>query len=162
MIKMFSYGSNMSLQRLRKRVPSAVQLSIGYVEGYSLKCFKKSKDGSGKASIIPTNNKEDKVWGVIFMLEEKDKPNLDKAEGLGYGYNEIKVDVVSFDATTQCQVYIADNDYLNETLVPYNWYKSYIVNGAKQYNLPSEYIETLESIKSVQDINVKRRNQNVQ
>ncbi len=80
-MKIFAYGSNMNLNRLKNRVPSAVKISNGFIEGFSLECSKASKDSSGKATVIKTDNKDDLVWGVLFEIDEKEKPQLDRAEG---------------------------------------------------------------------------------
>lgn len=85
----FAYGSNMNLNRLTQRVPSAVKFCNVFLPGYKLVCNKVSKkDGSAKANIIKTDNLAELVWGVLFNINSNEKPLLDKAEGLGKGYNE--------------------------------------------------------------------------
>lgn len=84
----FSYGSNMNLNRLAKRVPSAVKVSNAFLPEHKLLCNKISKDGSAKANIFKTYIAAELVWGVLFTIDSKEKPLLDKAEGLGMGYNE--------------------------------------------------------------------------
>jgi gamma-glutamylcyclotransferase len=159
-MKIFAYGSNMSLNRLRKRVPSAMKLVNGYIEGYQVKCTKRSTDGSGKATILVSDQPERKVWGVIFEIEQKEKPRLDKAEGLNNGYNETIIDVKFEAGTCNAQVYIADEDSIDEDLAPYEWYKDFIVSGARENELPKEYIDELETIKAVKDNDDLRRLKN--
>jgi hypothetical protein len=48
----FAYGSNMSLRRLRTRVPSAVKLGNATLFGHQLKFHKRSQDGSAKCDAM--------------------------------------------------------------------------------------------------------------
>lgn len=157
----FAYGSNMNLNRLIKRVPSAVKVTNAFLPGYSLVCNKASKDGSAKANIIKTNNLAKLVWGVLFSININEKSFLDKAEGLGMGYNEDKL--IFFDDadnTYKAQVYIADSKAIDNDLLPYDWYKEFIVTGAIQNKLPAEYIPQIQSITCVRDHDEERRTKN--
>jgi gamma-glutamylcyclotransferase len=157
----FSYGSNMNLNRLTQRVPSAVKLCNAFVPGYKLVCNKVSKDGSAKANIIRTDILTELLWGVLFNINSNEKPLLDKAEGLGMGYNE---DTLTFfdetDNSYAAQVYIADSKAIDDNLIPYDWYKEFIVSGAIQNKLPVEYIAKLQSITCVRDHDEERRTKN--
>lgn len=87
-MKIFAYGSNMNLNRLKARVPSASKVCNASISGYFFSFNKKSSDGSGKGNITHTNNAADTVWGVVFEIDETEKGMLDEAEGLGNGYDE--------------------------------------------------------------------------
>lgn len=158
----FAYGSNMNLNRLTQRVPSAVKVCNVFLPGYKLVCNKVSKkDGSAKANIIKTDNLTEFVWGVLFTIDKTEKTLLDKAEGLGKGYNEDTL--TFFDETDNpyvAQVYIADSKAIDDNLVPYDWYKEFIVSGAILNNLPGEYISKLQSITCIRDHDEKRRTEN--
>ncbi|WP_284651645.1 gamma-glutamylcyclotransferase family protein [Flavobacterium terrisoli] len=159
----FAYGSNMNINRLQERVPSASKLSTAFLKGYQLICNKiSSKDGSAKANIIETGTDDDIVWGVLFVIDDLQKTDLDKLEGLGKGYDE---KVLTFVDTTghshNAHVYIATDDkYLNNQLLPYDWYREFILTGAIKEQLPLDYINQLETIKSTVDPNVTRRQLN--
>ncbi|XVJ65006.1 MAG: gamma-glutamylcyclotransferase [Lacibacter sp.] len=157
----FAYGSNMNLNRLIKRVPSAVKICNASLTGYNLVCNKVSKDGSAKANIISNNSPAQMVWGVLFTIDDKEKPLLDKAEGLGNGYNANMM--TFFDETHKsytAQIYIADNNSISNTLLPYDWYKEFIVSGAIQNKLPAQYILQLQSIICIRDHDEERRTKN--
>ena len=113
----------MNISRLTQRVPSATKVSNVFLIGYKLVCNKASKDGSAKANIFKSDIPVDIVWGVLFKIASKEKYLLDKAEGLGKGYNE---DYLSFrdESNSQyvAQVYIADTNSINNNFVPYDWY----------------------------------------
>lgn len=157
----FAYGSNIKLNRLTKRVPSARKVSNAFLPGYKLICNKVSKDGSAKANIIKTDNLAELVWGVLFSINSNEKTLLDKAEGLGKGYNEDTF--TFFDETNTsytAQIYIADSSSIDNTLLPYDWYKEFIVSGAIQNKLPAEYILQLQSIICIRDHDEERRTKN--
>ena len=157
-MKIFAYGSNMSHNRLKKRVPSAIKISNGFVKGYTLNCSKISrKDGSGKATLNATGSNEELVWGVIYEIDENEKPMLDSAEGLNNGYNETMIEVSDGQEVHKTQIYLADKGYVNEELKPYEWYKAYMIEGAKENDLPKDYITKLDSLDANKDQNDERR-----
>lgn len=158
----FAYGSNMNLNRLLQRVvPSAVKVSNAFLPGFKLICKKVSKDSSAKANIVKTNISGELVWGVLFNIDSKEKHLLDKAEGLGMGYNEDTL--TFFDETNNsyaAQIYNADSNSIDNTLLPYDWHKEFIVTGGIQNKLPADYISQLQSIPCVPDPDEKRRLEN--
>lgn len=131
----FAYGSNMSTARLRYRVKSAAPLGFAQLEGVALRWHKKSKDGSGKCNAFPADGKT--LIGVAFEFDAKEKRSLDDAEGLGFGYNEQKIDVRLAGRPTTVFVYFADTRYIDDSLVPYTWYKDFVVSGAKEHRVSS-------------------------
>ena len=124
-------------------------------------CNKVSKDGSAKANMEKSDIATDIVWGILFEIDNNEKPMLDKAEGLGKGYNE---DCLTFTDENNlkhiAQVYIADSKSINNCLVVYNWYKEFIVTGAIQNQLPADYITQLQSIPCIPDPDEKRSEKN--
>ena len=146
-MKIFCYGSNMSTERITERCSSSRFMSRAKLNGWKLLFNKRSKDKSGKANLIYTGDKS-LVWGVIFDISEDQKPILDKAEGLGKGYDEYKLRVINdLEQEIDCVCYIAtDEKYLDNNLKPYDWYKEYCLIGAKQHNLPEDYILTLDGV----------------
>jgi len=156
-VQIFSYGSNMYSKRLVKRVQSAEIRGIGKAQGFKIEFSKKSKDNSGKATLIRTTNKSDIVWGTISTILKKEKHLLDEAEGLGEGYNEIHVPIKIKTGEIICPIaYIADDSYIDKELIPYRWYKTLVIEGAKKNGLPEKYIEKLELQKAKEDKNIER------
>ena len=146
-MNIFCYGSNMNTERITERCSSSRFISRAKVNGWKLLFNKRSKDKSGKANLIYTGDTS-LVWGVIFDISEDQKPLLDKAEGLGRGYDEYKLTVINdLGEEIECVCYIAtDEKYLDNNLKPYDWYKEYCLIGAKQHNLPEDYILTLDGV----------------
>ena len=158
-IKVFSYGSNMLVNQITQRAKSTIIECIGGIIGYKLMFHKISKDGSGKASVYKTDDLNDTVWGIIISINPNDKKKLDKFEGLGYGYKEETIPVYTSLGKISTITYVATNDRIDNNLKPYDWYYQYIIEGAKQNNLPSEYIKSLENVEYIIDSQTDRRNE---
>lgn len=159
-IVIFAYGSNMCETRLRQRVPSARAIGIGYLRGHILTWDKPSQDGSCKCNVRCTDIEADTVWGVLFEIDRFEKRALDQAEGLGHGYSEKEVSIISGGAARSAQIYFAA-DKVNTEHKPYDWYKAFVVTGAREHNLPEEYISCLECVASLADANEGRARKNL-
>ena len=151
----FAYGSNMSLARLRARAPCARRIISCALHGYELRFHKLGQDGSGKCDAYKTASVDALVQGALFEISVAEKASLDRAEGLGRGYNEIWVQVTSeagelFDAVT----YYATS--LDETLKPYSWYLNHVLTGARESSLPGSYIALIEAIETIEDPDLER------
>ena len=157
--KYFAYGSNMSNRRLSDHCSTANFIEVAKVEGYTFSFNKKSSvDKSGKANITQTGKNTDIVWGVLFEIEESQKSDLDTAEGKGKGYEEQTIKVAdSKGHIHECTVYIAtDAKYLDNSLDPMDWYKEHCLIGAKEHNLPDDYVSRIESQTASTDTDTER------
>jgi gamma-glutamylcyclotransferase len=153
----FAYGSNMCVGRLRQRVPSAIFARIAKLMGHSFRFHKRSSDDSAKSDAFETGDPSDFVWGIIFDIDEREKPALDRAEGLGFGYRE-KTETL-FDEGRQehrAFLYVADTNSIDNTLRPYSWYKRFVVDGARQHALPEEYVNGIAAMPDVDDADQAR------
>lgn len=119
------------------------------MRGHELKWHKRSKDNSGKCDVVQTKDESQVVYGVLFEILKSEKQRLDKAEGLGNGYEERQVQVVC-EGTRRTAVLYAATDTI-ASLMPYTWYKAFVVAGAKEHKLPSDYIRQLEIVEATQD-----------
>jgi len=147
--------------RIKNRIDSFQYYSIGYIKEYSLEFHKLSIDTSGKANGFFTGDKKDLIWGVIGEIKDEDKVILDKIEGLGKGYNQETVRINLEDNTTlDANIYLADTKYIKDDLLPFNWYKEFVLRGAMENNLPNEYIENIKLMKSQKDKNSERSKKN--
>lgn len=153
----FAYGSNMLTTRLRFRMPSCQPLGIATLPGHTLKFHKRSKDGSGKCSAL-VSDENDSVVGVLFSFDPAERPKLDKAEGVGNGYDHAVVTVINSEGR-RCKVltYLANTEYVDDSLKPYTWYKELVRAGADEHDLPSEYIAAnITPVKAINDPNSAR------
>lgn len=156
----FAYGSNMLTRRLTAsdRAPSAKRVATGFVEGRRLTFDKASQDGSGKCDAEFTGTKTDRVYGIIFEIAASEREALGKAEGLGNGYKEEMVNVVTPSGEAEHMTYIATRK--EPALRPYHWYKALTVAGAVEHGLPNDYIEWIRTIESTEDSKAERRAKN--
>ncbi len=154
----FAYGSNMLTRRLRARTPSAVVRGTGFVEGYGLTFGKLSIDGSGKCTIDQTTNPSDRVYGVLFNINVGETEALDRAEGLGKGYQKIDVRIVGEAGAQVARAYIADRT--DSTLRPYDWYKDFVVYGAIEHGLPAIYVQSIQQVDAMPDTDAERSGKN--
>ena len=154
----FAYGSNMSTGRLRKRVGSARPRGIGHLNGHALRWHKRSCDGSGKCDAETTGVNSYVIWGVLFEINRSEKFRLDQAEGLHHGYEEKEVEVVTGHRSVKALMYYATDT--DRSLLTYDWYKAFVVSGAREHGLPESYVHHLEQVQSVRDPDVKRAAKN--
>lgn len=146
----FAYGSNMSVRRLRERVSSARPLGVGWLPAHRLMFRKKSQDNSGKCDIVPSDLCT--VYGVLFEIESSQERDLDRHEGLNYGYLKRECHV-HVDAA-RCMptfTYYAAASHLDNELKPYTWYLTHVMTGAREASLPEAYINEVSSTKSIED-----------
>ncbi len=155
-MKYFAYGSNMSIARLRKRVPSAVLIGCGMLKAHDLRFHKSSHDGSGKCDAYFTGTDGDIIYGALFEIDPDEQSDLDEAESLGHGYDAKDVEVlVEDEIKINAMTYIATK--INQDLKPYSWYMNHVLIGAKELALPGEYIEAkILSIDSIEDKDKER------
>jgi gamma-glutamylcyclotransferase (GGCT)/AIG2-like uncharacterized protein YtfP len=143
----FAYGSNMSTARLQTRAASASPLGIAVLEGHDLRFHKQGQDGTGKADAYHTGSTADAVWGVLFDMTDGDLRTLDGFEGSQYARaltNVRRNDGV----TTEAWVYMAKPDALQASLVPSEQYLRYVLDGAREHELPASYISRLAGIRA--------------
>jgi cation transport regulator ChaC len=132
-IKYFAYGSNMCSGRLGARIPCTF-VAVGKLVGHQLCFHKLSRDGSSKCDAFRTGSDNDALWGVIFDIPASEKPNLDKEEGLGKGYEDAQVVVELEDGTKLTAItYVAAADAVKTGLEPFTWYKAYVEAGAEEH-----------------------------
>ncbi len=156
----FAYGSNMLLARLRERVPSADPIGTAILTEHRLLFHKRSRDGSGKGNILETGDPKDEVHGVVYEILDTEKPSLDRAEGLGVGYFEKVVRLRVGQTWCEAFTYFANDEFIDDVLKPYAWYKDFVLFGAKENNLSSEYISAIEAVEAIEDRDSEREGMN--
>jgi gamma-glutamylcyclotransferase (GGCT)/AIG2-like uncharacterized protein YtfP len=139
----FAYGSNMLTSRLKSRVPSAVVVGTGHLEGYRLAFDKVSDNGSGTCA-MRVGTPEDRVHGVLFTVDAAQRSELDRHEGLGLGYQYRPITVTTVNGPCEAGAYWATS--IDETLRPFDWYRDLVLAGAIEHNLPDAYVEALRKV----------------
>jgi len=157
-MKYFAYGSNMLTERLTSRVPGARFLGIARALGRRLVFHKRSDDTSGKCDLPETGNDSDVVYGVLFDVPDSQRSFLDDAEGLGRGYKDSAIEVLDADSRpVSAMAYFATDNAIDPRLVPFDWYHCLVVSGARQHDLPIDYILSIAAVRAVPDPEPKRK-----
>jgi gamma-glutamylcyclotransferase len=156
MLLYFAYGSNLSTPRLRARVPSARKLGTATLTLYRLEFHKVGRDGSAKCDALHTGDERDAVQGVVFELPAHEQPALDRAEGLGSGYEIRRVTVTLQDGRVlEAFTYCAT--VTDPALQPYDWYLEHVLKGALEHGLPADYVAALGKVAAYPDFDPLRR-----
>lgn len=141
----FAYGSNMKSEHLRNRIGDFATCIIGRVPDIRFLFNKKSSDGTAKANIVQDPDYE--VWGVVYGVTPEQLKRLDQIE-IGYERRAVNVrlsDGSTIRAETYCSARPVDD------LLPYEWYKRLVVDGAIENSLPTEYVRYLRSFRAEPD-----------
>ena len=156
-IRYFAYGSNMLTAWLQLRCKSARATGVASVTGFRLAFSKRSKDNSGKAMLVASDDPETSVYGVLYDIDGDEIGVLDRAEGRGNGYERVEDFEVRFEGNAVCvTTYLADKTFIDAALKPYDWYLRLAVEGAEQHGLPGNYIDGLRGTLSMPDPNADR------
>lgn len=121
------------------------------MRGYELKWHKRSKkDGSGKCDIVKAAEETSVIYGVLYAIENDEKRALDRAEGLGHGYDQAELQVFRGVEPVNAVTYVGTD--IDATLKPLDWYHAYVVEGAVEHGLPAEYIARLKLIETIRAV----------
>ena len=144
-----AYGSNLHPLRLQQRVPSCRLLGKVSLPGFRLVFDKIGMDHSGKCDLLDTGYPDDIAWGVLFSMDDADKPTLDAAEGPGYLCTSL--DVVFAGEVVEVMVYLAKPDRHDPKIVPFDWYRELVLIGAGYNNFPADYIAAIAEVPAMPD-----------
>jgi cation transport regulator ChaC len=156
----FAYGSNMDEKDLdrwckKKELPAVRFLgkSPAKLDGYTLSFnyYSTSRNG-GVANIMESKN--DCVYGLLIEMEKDNLNTIRLKEGYPNSYDEICVDVETFEGTLfrDVKTYkVVKYQEKPNHQPPTRYYMQLIIKNAKKYNFPSEYIRFLESIKIIEE-----------
>ncbi len=151
----FAYGANMATARIQDRVPSAHLVTTAELHGYCLVCNKPGADGSAKCHIVVSDDPTASVHGVLYDVDASERHLLDDDQGLG-----------SLDGIRAVQVTCADGHvrdaftyyslHTDDSLQIYDWYKTLLVEGAREHGLPASYRQQLETLPTMPDPDPQR------
>ena len=146
----FAYGSNMSSLRLLARVRSARFETTATLVEHDLRFHKSSIDGSAKCDAYKTEDKTHFVMGIVYSLDGNEKPVLDEIEGVGVGYEQKTVRLITA-ANQIIEAFTYRATQIDAALKPYHWYKHHVLVGAREHGLPQAYTERILEIASIPD-----------
>lgn len=150
-----AYGSNLHPRRLTERIPSAALVRTVMLRRYRVAFHKRGADATGKCNLLYTGHPEDIAYGALFRMARDQQAELDRIEGPGY-----RVDHVEITAAGEfypCFTYIAEQAYIDDSLHPFDWYRSLVSLGAEHLGLPQAYVQQLKETPAVPDPHHARR-----
>ncbi|MGD2175207.1 MAG: gamma-glutamylcyclotransferase [Candidatus Brocadiaceae bacterium] len=147
----FAYGSNMDLEQIRERCPSAGFQFRAKLPDHELGFTRKSRRrGCGVADAVPTDGGE--VWGVVYEIDEEHVPCLDRWEGYGPYRAECRNAYVRKKCTVlkegeparRLEVFTYFANRQPDPPPPSESYMQLITEAAKCWGLPHDYVRQLE------------------
>jgi hypothetical protein len=131
----FAYGSNMHRAVMRRHAPNAEPVGVALLADYR---FVITADGY--ASIEPARTHS--VHGVLWRLTPRDRVSLDTWENIAGGlYCAKTLSVVAEGRRVSVLVYLARPCGPGR---PSPGYMELVLEAARAWNLPSDYIATLQ------------------
>ena len=147
-LRYMAYGSNLHPRRLQQRVPSARLLDTVAIMGWQLNFHKRGQDMSAKCNIIQTGRTADVVYGALYEMLASEKEQLDKIEGLQTGYRIAHIEIADFGVAF---FYVAEEDFIDNALLPFSWYKELVLAGGRFHTFPETYLAYIETVNATTD-----------
>ena len=146
----FGYGSNLLKQRIQLSNKTAKFVGVGQLDSYCLRFGGDSKRWmGGTATILSDPNST--IFGCVWLMDESDSANIDAQEGVGdkiYKRHQVEVTLVENGQKITCRSYqkLSMPDLESPQNPPSIAYKTIIVDGAVENNLPPDYINYLRNL----------------
>jgi gamma-glutamylcyclotransferase (GGCT)/AIG2-like uncharacterized protein YtfP len=122
----FAYGSNLHVDQMNTRCPTAVPVAAATLSGWKL-TFR------GVADIVE-GNVDDMVYGALFEIQAKDEHALDVYEGFPHLYDKQSVIVKTVDGYVNAMVYTMVNQ--RHVSRPSDYYFNVLREGFRNWSLP--------------------------
>jgi gamma-glutamylcyclotransferase len=147
-VKYFAYGSNMDIDQMKQRCPSAEVLGSGVLRDYALgfTVYSQGWDG-GAADVVHGPGQE--VWGIVYVFGIQDLDGLDTDEGYPDQYRRVQLPV-EVDGTQHPGVWVYEVVRKLSFVPPKCKYIELMRNAAVRYGFPRKYLESLSAVKCVQ------------
>jgi len=156
----FAYGSNLHPTRLERRIGRCSTGVTAFLYGVRLTFAKRGLDGSGKCDLEITGFQSDRVVGVLYRVSSRQRQMLEDWEATTCGYMAMLTSVQCDDKAVNAFTYKARKEYIDNSLLPFDWYKRYVVMGASYFDFPEDYIRSLKQQPSVPDNDPSREKEN--
>ena len=136
-----SYGSNLNINQMKRRCPTARVIGTGFIEDYEL-LFKGSKTG-GYLTIEKAEGKSLPV--AIWKVTELDEQALDRYEGYPTFYYkaDVEIDIKGIKTGKEYRkkafVYIMHED--RDVGMPSKYYVMTCLEGYKTFGFSPKYLE---------------------
>ena len=121
--------------------------------GWQLKFNKRGQDVSAKCNIVQTGKTSDVVYAAVYEMFASEKKQLDKIEGLNSGYSLAQIDIAGLGMVF---FYQAENKYIDDELLPFDWYKELVVAGGRFHAFPEMYLAQINCVNTMLDYDKAR------
>lgn len=159
-VKYFAYGSNLLPGRLLARTPSASLLSTAVLSEHQLCFHKRGGDQSGKCDAFYTGDPTHRVYGAIYEISPSERRILDQIEGAGY--RTVDQVVSTAEGEVEAFLYQAMDSWVDKSLLPFDWYREFVLQGARFHGFERAYVNTIETVSFTSDPDPVRRKQNIE
>ena len=147
----FAYGSNMSPAIfLERRAMRPLAARRARLDGYRL-CFDIPIGPSdrGVANVIAEEGAC--IWGVAYRLALAEFDRLDRTEGVHRGlYSRLAVEL-ALEGEEQVAGFTYQSPFRSEGRKPSARYLGLLLDGARRYTLPAEYVAALAALELAVD-----------
>ena len=151
MVLYFAYGSNLFLIQIRERVNNSKlkPLHNAYFPDKKL-CFPRDSKSQKGGVASYEDQKNHNLWGAVFDLTKDELHRLDlkegyKEKGTNNSYERVEITVINDGTEISALTYCANP---KGTFMPSQYYMNKLIEGAKECNLPSDYIKELKEIQT--------------
>lgn len=155
MIHYFAYGSNMDKEDLdnwcRKwdyQIIEFIDVKLAKLSGYKL-CFNYYSSGRKGGAVNIMKDQNSCLYGLLIDINNNAKELISKKEGHPNYYRETKVDIETLDNRIVRDVLtykVVESKEEKQHIKPTKEYLNLIIDNARKYEFPSDYIKFLESI----------------
>lgn len=135
-VLVFAYGSNVRVEQMTSRCPSAKVVEVVRLRGHRL-AFVGYSRGWGGAVATVVEDEHDSVDGLLYRVTPRDLAVLDGYEGCPHVYRRTAVRVMGVGRTYRAQVYAHTRPVLG---APSYRYVGAIVEGRARVGLGAEAV----------------------
>lgn len=145
MFRYFGYGSNMNLTSLLAKGVRPASSERARLRGYRLRfnVHHWFRHEGGVGNIVPSDEPDATVEGVVHTCAEEDLPRLDAVESFGVGYDRIQVSLETEREKALALTYVGLPSYLDDRCLPTQRYLNILLRGAESAGLDPAYIEKI-------------------
>lgn len=155
---LFAYASNMNVDEFVENVPSAKKIAKAKLPGYRFVFNKTAEDGSSKANILPADQPDACVWGVLIEYHDNEKGNFFNPTGWSSDFELTPVNCVDENGELyKAEAFTAKPHAVNDFLLPYDWYQVKILKLIREQAFPQDYVTGIELMPHKVDPDEKRR-----
>jgi hypothetical protein len=140
---LFAYAGNMNVEKFVKTAPSARNLGVAKLPGYSFVFNSTGDDESAKANVVKSFEQDAVVWGVLIELLDEERSTFHDP----IWSSTLKLEpALCFDMNDNiyhAEVFVTQPHAITTHLLPYDWYHDKILKLATDAALPTSYISQI-------------------